>query len=137
MATITLMQAPAHPLEATYSDAQVAAMLRAILRLFDHWGLQEREITVLLGGISTRTLHRWRADPPRGLSRDICDRMSILLGIHKALRIIFDSPEAGYQWVKARNTELGGVSALQIMLGGGFNDLVRIRSYLDNLRGGW
>lgn len=61
--------------------------------------------------------------------------MSLLLGIHKALRIIYTDAARGYRWVGAANTVFGGKSALDIMLRGGIEDIRRIRSYLDAVRG--
>lgn len=63
--------------------------------------------------------------------------MSNILGVHKALRILFAEPQRGYDWVKKANSDLGGRSALEVMLGGGLMDIVRIRRYLDAARGGW
>jgi hypothetical protein len=63
--------------------------------------------------------------------------MSNLLGIHKALRLLFDDPARGYGWIKRPNTAFGDLSALQIMLGGQLTDLMRVRRYLDAQRGVW
>ena len=69
------------------------------------------------------------------MSRDLADRMSLLLGIHKALRIIYKDAERGYRWIGAANDLFDGKSALDIMLRGGIDDIRRIRSYLDAVRG--
>ena len=58
------------------------------------------------------------------------------MGIHKALRIIFTEAGRGYSWVKRANEAFGGASALDIMLAGEFTDIMRVRHYLDNIRGG-
>jgi hypothetical protein len=58
------------------------------------------------------------------------------MGIHKALRIIFAEPARGYAWVRAPNAAFGGRSAAEVMLGGDFTDLMRVRRYLDAERGG-
>ena len=64
-------------------------------------------------------------------------RLSNLLGIHKALRIIFVEPGRTYTWVKAQNEAFDGRSALDIMLGGELTDLMRVRRYVDAERGAW
>ena len=59
------------------------------------------------------------------------------MGIHKALRIIFSEATRGYAWIRATNDAFGGVSGLDVMLGGELTDIMRVRRYLDAERGGW
>ena len=59
----------------------------------------------------------------------------ILMGVHKALRIVFHEPQRGYDWIKAANAAFGGRSALDVMLDGDLTDLMRVRRYLDAERG--
>ncbi|WP_415257257.1 MbcA/ParS/Xre antitoxin family protein [Sulfitobacter sp.] len=58
------------------------------------------------------------------------------MGIHKALRIIFTEADRSYRWVKKPNDAFGGSSALEVMLGGELTDVMRVRRYLDAVRGG-
>src|SRR5213596_3636236 len=51
----------------------------------------------------------------------------LLMGIHKALRIIFRDASRGYAWIGAANAAFGGRSALDVMLGGELTDLMRVR----------
>jgi hypothetical protein len=71
------------------------------------------------------------------IGRDGKSRLSNLMGIHKALRILFREAPRGYAWVKAPNEAFGGRSALDVMLGGELTDIMRVRRYLDAERGGW
>lgn len=120
---------------ATYSSEETEAMQRAVLALFEHWGLSDAQAAILLGGVSTRTLARWRKREYGRLTLDQCDRISHLLGIHKALRIIFTDAERAYTWVKKPNRNLGDKSALDVMLAGHMRHIERIRLYLDSVRG--
>lgn len=120
-----------------YSDAENSAMLRAVLNLFSLWGLSDNQAATLLGGVASKTIQRWRGGAKPGLSIDQSDRISNLLGIHKALRILFTQNERAHEWVTLKNEAFGGFSALDIMLNGHFNDIVRVRTYLDSVRGGW
>ncbi|MCA3697195.1 MbcA/ParS/Xre antitoxin family protein [Aquidulcibacter sp.] len=113
-----------------------AAMFRAALNLFDKWDVTDEQAAVLLD-MPVRTYRRWKAEGPGRLSRDGRARLSNLLGIHKALRIIFTEASRGYAWIKAANSAFGGASALDIMLGGELTDLMRVRRYLDAERAGW
>ena len=113
-----------------------AAMFRAVLNLFGKWDLTDEQAAILLD-MPVRTYRRWKAEGPGRLSRDGRARLSYLLGIHKALRIIFAEAARGYAWIKAANAAFGGARALDVMLGGELTDLMRVRSYLDAERAGW
>lgn len=125
---------PHHP---ELSDQEGEAMARAVVRLFGHWGVSDAEACTLVGGISARTYQRWKAGAIGRLSRDTKARLSNLMGIHKALRLIFRDPEQSYRWLSKPNSVFGGRSAREIMLGGELTDLMRVRSYLDAERGAW
>ncbi|MEM8789872.1 MAG: antitoxin Xre/MbcA/ParS toxin-binding domain-containing protein [Pseudomonadota bacterium] len=118
------------------SEEEAAALLRAAVNLFARWGLTDAQAAALLDQ-PLRTYRRWKTAPPGRIGRDLTARLSNLMGIHKALRIIFTDPARGYAWIKAPNAAFGGGSALDIMLGGELTDLMRVRRYLDAERGGW
>ncbi len=118
------------------TDAEGAAMFRAVVNLFARWGLTDEQSATLLD-MPLRSFRRWKADAPGRLGRDAKARLSNLMGIHKALRIIFREPARGYGWIKAPNEAFGGRSALAVMLGGELTDLMRVRRYLDAERGAW
>src|SRR3546814_17332038 len=82
-----------------------------------------------------RSYRRWKAGDQGRIDRDGKARLSNLMGIHKALRIIFSEPARGYRWIKATNDAFGGRSALEIMLGGGLTDLMLVRPYLASTPG--
>lgn len=120
-----------------FSDDEVRAMQRAVIKLFAHWGLSDDEAAVLLGRISVRTWQRWKAGSAGDTSPDLAARLSNLIGIHKALRLLFKDAARGYGWIKRPNEDFGGVSALDIMMLGNLTDLMRVRRYLDAQRGTW
>ena len=120
--------------DAVISDAEAAAALRAVVKLFALWGLTDQQAADLLD-LPVRTYRRWKAGEAGRIGRDGRARLSNLLGIHKSLRLIFAEPARGYAWVKAANDAFGGKSALEVMLGGELSDLMRVRAYLDAERG--
>ena len=71
------------------------------------------------------------------LSADTLERISYVMGIYKALRILLPTEEAANDWVKKPNTARGfnGKSALDRMLAGRVIDLADVRRYLDAERG--
>lgn len=121
----------------SYSDAEVQAMQRAVIRLFENWGVTDAQAAILLGDIAVRTYQRWKQGEYGRWSVDLAARMSNLIGIHKALRLLYSGPERGYRWVKAPNRAFGDRAALEVMLGGQLTDLMRVRRYLDSYRAAW
>lgn len=118
------------------TDAEAAAMFRAAVNLFRLWKLSDEQAATLLD-LPLTTYRRWKAGTLGRIGRDGKARLSNLMGIHKALRIIFAEPQRGYDWVKAPNAAFSGKSALAVMLGGELSDLMRVRRYLDAERGAW
>ena len=129
-----------HPLAdiappAARSPSEVAK--RAFVRLMDLWGVSSADAARLMGQSNPRTVQRWKAEqwgPPLGV--DALERVSNLLGIHKALGIVFEDKSQRDGWVRRPNAAFGGMSALDVMLGGRITDLMRVRRYLDAVRGG-
>ena len=118
------------------SDAEGKAMARAVINLFCRWKLTDAQASILLGDLSVRTWTRWKTGIIGRIPRDRKCRLSNLLGIHEALRIIFTDVDRSYDWVKRPNQAFGGTPALDIMLGGDLTDIMRVRCYLDSVRGG-
>lgn len=137
MTTLTRIDTQAKPFSPDpLTDEEAAAMFRAALNLFRLWGVTDEQAATLLD-LPRRTFARWKAGELGRIGRDGKARLSNLMGIHKALRIIFHEAPRGYAWIKAPNEAFGGRSALDVMLGGELTDLMRVRRYLDAERGGW
>jgi uncharacterized protein (DUF2384 family) len=128
-------KAPSPDAVAIITDDEGEAMARAAVNLFGLWGITDAQACVLLGGVSKRTYARWKDGEIGRLTIDQKTRLSVLMGIHKALRILFTEKARVYEWVKKPNRAFGGRSALDIMLGGYLTDLFRVRNYLDAARG--
>jgi hypothetical protein len=139
------MTALSTPVPAPLSDAESAeitpeesrAMLRAAVRLFSLWQLDDKQARTLLGQPAPRTYARWKTGEVAAVPYDTARRLSYLLGIHKALRQLFKDPAAAYSWIHRSNEAFGGQSALARMMAGDVTDLAAVRAYLDAVRGGW
>ena len=118
------------------TDAEGEAMARAAVNLFAKWDISDAQASILLGGLSPRTWARWKTGTIGRVPRDLKARLSNLMSIHKALRIVFTDSERGYGWVKRPNDAFGGASALDVMVAGELTDIMRVRRYLDTIRGG-
>ena len=116
-----------------------AAGIRAFTRIAGLWGLSVEEQLLLLGEPARSTFFAWRKHPERAsLPRDTLERISNLLGIYKALQILFPDVAVADAWIRKPNMAplFAGRSALQRMLAGNVSDLNAVRRYLDSVRGG-
>ena len=116
-----------------------AAGFRTFLGIADVWSLGVSERRLLLGDIADSTYHNWKAGRFSEPSRDLLERLSLLLGIYKALRLIFTDESTSIRWLRGENTDstFAGRSPLSRMLDGSIDDLYAVRRYLDAWRGGW
>ena len=119
-----------------FTAAETAALMRAGIRLFEQWGLNDAQSRTLLGDPAARTYARWKRGEAARVPADTARRLSYLMGIHKALRYLFKEPERAHGWIRKPNTAFGGQSALERMLAGDLVDLAAVRAYLDAERGG-
>jgi hypothetical protein len=68
---------------------------------------------------------------------DTLRRISYVLGIYKAIQILFQDPGMADRWIREPNRFFAGKSALDRMLAGDVADLYVVREYLDAARGAW
>lgn len=120
-------------------DADMGAKaLPVVLRILDKWECTQAEKTKLLD-VSRSTLHNYQKNPEKlKLSGGTLERMSYILNIHKCLRIMFESSESVYGWVRKPNSHpfFNGRSAMDVMLNGNVTDLWQVASRLNAWRGG-
>ena len=114
---------------------RIPAELEAFFEMADRWGLSTDEQILLLGSPGRSTFFKWKKEGGT-LPADTLERISHLLAVWKALRILFTVDEQGERWVKAENTFFDGASAMEVMLEGNVSSLYRVRKYLDAQRGG-
>ncbi len=107
------------------------------LRTCDLWDLKVEERMAILGGISRQTYHNWKAGKVAVLTRDQLERISLVLGVLKGLRLVFAEDAHAIRWLKAANEDaiFRGGSPLELMVDGGIGGLHEVRRYLDAWRG--
>ncbi len=118
-------------------DDLAGPALRAFFRIADAWGLKNSEARRLLGDPPESTYFKWKKQRDGAVGRDVIERISYLLGIFKALELLFPDPTRADAWIRRPNdaAPFGGGSALERMLSGNVADLYVVRSYLDAQRG--
>jgi len=111
--------------------------LKGFFKLAAAWQLRDDDARELLGGLSASSFYDWKKNPDRVLEVDRITRISYLLGIYKALHILYGDGLAD-EWVHLPNTNVvfGGRTPLALMLGGGLLAMQTVRLLLDARRGG-
>jgi len=92
---------------------------------------------VLLGGISSGSFYALKNRATKKLDEDQLTRISLLIGIYKALNILYSQKLAdAWMTLPSTNPMFGGDSPLSYMKRGGIPALLRVRQLLDARRGG-
>lgn len=116
--------------------------LRTFLALAERWRLSETERLAILGYPSRSTYHAWCQKARRGgditLDLDQLTRISIVLGIHQALMILFETEEQGRAWLRTPHASpvFGGQRPIDLVTSGTQDGLLYVRRFLDGARGG-
>src|SRR3990167_3142390 len=122
-----------------FSKSQCAAGLRAALNILDKWKAScEQACRVLRISRSTYTRAKQRdSEWAIGLDFDQMQRISLVLNIHAALRLVFDNPENvyGFPSMENRNEFFNGRAPLEIMAQGDMISLYETFRRIDTLRG--
>lgn len=116
----------------------VHTAFKAVLNILHKWNCNTEEMQLLLG-LKRSTLFKYKSTPEKAsISQDLTERLSYLLNIHAALRILFSNPDSVYGWVRKPNHApfFNGKSAMDIMLQGRVVDLWAVASRLNAERGG-
>ena len=116
-------------------SSRIPLELEAFFATAEKWHLSTDQQIVLLGSPGRSTFFKWKKDGGQ-IPQDTMERISHVLSIWKALKILFTIEDRGCDWLRRKNTFFDDATALDVMLGGTFGDLYRVRSYLDAQRGG-
>jgi Protein of unknown function (DUF2384) len=111
--------------------------LKAFFNLIDKWKVRDEDARGLLGGISNGPYYSWKKRPDRLLDSDVLTRISYLIGIFKALNILYGEKLAD-EWIQLPNSNriFGGKTPLDYMMRGGVPAMQIVRRLLDARRGG-
>ena len=91
----------------------------------------------MLGWPAASTFYKYRAGDIGVLSFDTLTRLSLVLGIYKALHVLYPDAALADRWVRLPNAHpmFGGRPALALMTDGGIDGLYQVRRVLDGRRG--
>ncbi|HTC08418.1 MAG TPA: antitoxin Xre/MbcA/ParS toxin-binding domain-containing protein [Acetobacteraceae bacterium] len=116
--------------------------LRAFQAIAEFWDLTEEERLRVLGMPSRSTYYGWvKAAREHGeitLPGDTLTRISAVLGIHKALQILFPNEREGVAWLRGPHGAplFGGQPPMALLICGTQDGLMAVRRFLDAARGG-
>lgn len=125
------------------SDAKVrqrlsASAIRGFVRIMDRWRIKDSQARELLNNPSSGTYYAWKSRPQgRKLDQDTLTRISLIVGIFKALNILY-SEKLADAWVTLpnRGSVFQGRTPLAYMIEQGQPGMMRVRQLLDAWRGG-
>jgi uncharacterized protein (DUF2384 family) len=109
----------------------------AFFAIVDKWQLRNEDAMSMLGGISHGRYFELKRHRKGLLSQDELTRISLLIGIFKALNILFGQRLAN-QWTSRPNSNpmFNGAPPLQYLSRGGVPAMIGVRRLLDSRRGG-
>ena len=85
------------------------------------------------------TYYKYKASPEHAkLSDDQLERISYILNMHQAFRIVFSNPEnvKGFMGMPNHNDYFAGRKPLDVVSSGRFSDLYEVAKRVDCLRSG-
>jgi Protein of unknown function (DUF2384) len=116
-----------------------ASAIRTFLNIAAKWNLSVHEQRGLLGWPAESTFHKYKSGQVATLSYDALMRISLVIGIYSALKVLYPEPSLADRWVKLPNNNplFQGRPALASMIEAGMDGLYQVRRLLDARRGGW
>ena len=111
--------------------------IKAFLNIMAKWHVRDEDGRALLGGISNGQFYDMKKKPERTLDADTLTRISYLVGIFKALNILYSETLAD-AWMQRPNANriFGGRTPLAYMMKGGLPAMQIVRRLVDARRGG-
>jgi hypothetical protein len=114
-----------------------APALRAFFNISRAWQLGVADERALLGWPAPSTFHKYKSGDAGVLSFDTLTRVSLVLGIYKALHILYPEPAFADAWMRMPNTNamFGGRTPMTFVAEAGVDGLFQLRRLLDSRRG--
>lgn len=114
-----------------------APALKAFFNVMARWKVRDEDARALLGGVTNGPFYEMKRDPDRVLDIDRLTRVSFIIGIFKALRILHAEALAD-EWVHLPNQNpiFRGEAPLVYMVRGGLPAIQTVRRLLDARRAG-
>lgn len=111
--------------------------VRAFFNIMARWKITDADARQLLGGMSNGAFYTLKKQPDRVLDEDRLHRVSYLVGIFKALNVLY-SEDLADQWMQLpnKNRIFDGMTPHGYLMQGGLPAFATVRKLLDARRGG-
>lgn|SRR5262245_42621297 len=111
--------------------------LRTFFAISRVWGLSASDERALLGWAPSSTFHKYKSGHGGVLSFDTLTRISLILGIYKALQVLYPESAFADRWMQMPNANpmFGGRTPMAFAAETGLDGLLQIRRLLDARRG--
>jgi hypothetical protein len=111
--------------------------LKTFFAIMARWKVRDEDARALLGGVTNGPFYEMKRNPRRVLDTDRLTRISYVIGIYKALRILHGDRLA-HDWMQLPNANpiFGGRTPLAYLVGGGLPAMQTVRRLLDARRAG-
>jgi hypothetical protein len=118
-------------------DRLSPAALKAFFNAMARWQVRDADARALLGGVTNGPFYEMKRNPDRTLDTDRLTRISYLIGIFKALGLLYSEALAD-AWVQRPNSNplFAGLTPLAYMMRGGLPAMQNVRRLLDARRAG-
>ena len=116
---------------------QVSVIVKAVVRATQQWRLTGNDAAALFD-VPQATWDRMKQDAFKGrLDRDKVTRASLIIGIFKGLRLLFNGPLTT-EWLSLPNNgaPYDGKRPIDMMIAGGIPAMTAVRRHIGALRGG-
>jgi hypothetical protein len=132
-----LWDVPADLSEPAIQQRLSPTAIKAFFKIVSRWKVRDENARQLLGGISNGAFYQLKGGNTKRLDQDKLTRISLLIGIFKALHILYSGKLAD-AWVNLpnRNPIFAGEAPLSYINKGGILAAIRVRQLLDARRGG-
>ena len=111
--------------------------IEAFFAIIEKWRVRNEDAMALLGGASNGRYYELKKTRRGLLSQDELTRISLLIGIFKALNILFNQRLAN-EWPSRPNSNpmFNDTAPIELLIRGGVPGMISVRRLLDARRGG-
>tara|TARA_B110000503_G_C7147228_1_gene413565 strand:- start:1954 stop:2340 length:387 start_codon:yes stop_codon:yes gene_type:complete len=100
--------------------------------IVERWSLTEETIIILLGNPRSSQFEIWKKGGALEIDSSTLTRVSLVIGIYKALHSLFEDSEQADTWLHRPNQMFENKPALISLCSGELEEMYALRRYLDN-----
>lgn len=126
-------------LQSQPTQEAVGTAMKTTLRILDIWGCEPEQVQAILQ-IPTSAYYEYKKYPERAsLTQKQIIRLSCILNIHAALRIIFENPDNVDAAMSMPNNGafFNGATPLSLVATGDFDNLQEVSKRIEAMRSPW